>query len=148
MAYAKPLNAQCDTKGHCLCSGVELSAEGLCAPLEACHCTICRKWSGGPFVGIQAKKVSWPESASVTIFDSSEWAERGFCSHCGTHLFYRLKSKALYILPAGLMDALPELELSEEVFVDQQPNYYCFANKTERLTAKQVFERFTAQSSK
>ena len=37
-----------------------------------------------------------------STFRSSEWAERGFCSGCGTHLFYHLLQSNEYILPAGL----------------------------------------------
>ncbi|WP_341531076.1 GFA family protein [Nostoc sp. UHCC 0302] len=31
-------------------------------------------------------------------------AERGFCSQCGSHLFYKLKQNNQYFVPVGLFD--------------------------------------------
>ncbi len=40
----------------------------------------------------------------ITVYDSSEWAERGFCSKCGTHLYYKLKESGQFIMTVGLFD--------------------------------------------
>jgi hypothetical protein len=39
----------------------------------------------------------------VRTYASSEWAERGFCSQCGTHLFYRVIKGEFYAVPVGLL---------------------------------------------
>ena len=36
-------------KGGCLCGAVEIEAKTLVAFVGACHCSMCRKWSGGHF---------------------------------------------------------------------------------------------------
>ena len=66
--------------------------------MGTCRCSMCRKWGGGPFFaldGQQAVTISGEEH--VRRYGSSEWAERAFCSECGTHLFYRLKQTDQHI---------------------------------------------------
>jgi len=36
-----------------------------------------------------ADTVSFAGEENVAVYKSSDWAERGFCKQCGTHLFYR-----------------------------------------------------------
>ena len=50
----------------------------------------------------------------VSRYDSSEWAERGFCSRCGSNLFYRLKEADQYIVCTGAFDDESEFELVGE----------------------------------
>ena len=35
--------------------------------------------------------VIFEDESAIGVFESSEWAERGFCKSCGTALFYRLR---------------------------------------------------------
>lgn len=133
--------------GRCLCGDVEVTATPKDQHAGACHCNTCRRWGGGPFMTIE----SGPETQIngddfVGRFQSSEWAERGFCKQCGTHLFYRLTGNGAYFLPAGLFLDEPgfeaALDFDHQVFIDQKPDYYNFSNDTKKLTAAQVFEFF------
>ena len=74
-----------------------------------------------------------------SVFDSSPWAQRGFCKHCGTHLFYRLKEAQHYHLPVGLFDEAPEFSFDQQIFIDEKPAYYRFANDTRNMTGAEVF---------
>jgi hypothetical protein len=82
---------------------------------------------------------------SLTVFRSSEWAERGFCAKCGTHLYYRLVPANEYILSAGLFQDGMEFKFKEQIFIDKKPSYYEFSNKTEQLTEAQVFARYVPE---
>ncbi len=56
-----------------------------------CHCRMCQQASGGPFifyVDFWKKDVTFTKGVPA-IFQSSSWAERGFCRDCGTPLFLR-----------------------------------------------------------
>jgi len=79
-----------------------------------------------------------------TIYQSSDWAARGFCSKCGTHLFYHLLPSNEYILPAGIFQD-EKFELSNEIFIDEKPTYYEFSNKTHKMTGQEVFAQFAPQ---
>ena len=124
-----------EAKGQCLCGAVEIEANSLQKNVGACHCGMCRNWGGGPFLTIQCDgEVAINGSNHVSVFNSSEWAERGFCSKCGTHLFYRVKQNQRYFFPAGLFDLDEELNFDHQVFIDKKPIFYHFANKTSYMT--------------
>jgi len=78
----------------------------------------------------------------VSIYDSSEWAERGFCSKCGTHLFYRLKQGQQHMVPVGLFDDDEQLVFESQVFIDSKPSYYEFSNSTKNMTGAELFAKY------
>lgn len=132
-------------EGQCVCGAITFVASNAGDAVGACHCRTCRRWSGGPFVEIDCgADVSFQGISHISVFNSSDWAERGFCSQCGTHLFYRIKETSQHIMPVGLFDLDDEQNLTFErqVFVDEKPAYYSFANNTEELTGEQVFAMF------
>ena len=53
---------------------------------------------------------------------------------------HRLNEPKDYILPAGLFDSDEGLVFETQIFVDEKPEYYCFANKTNNLTGAEVIE--------
>ncbi|MDY6828198.1 MAG: GFA family protein [Pseudomonadota bacterium] len=141
------MSQQTQAEGHCLCRRVQVRADSMALEVGACHCTMCRRWGGGPFVEVHCgTAVHFSGEEHIRLFSSSDWAERGFCSHCGTHLFYRLKHDSSHIMPAGLFGDDPRLKLTTQVFVDEQPHYYQFANDTLCLTGEQVFEQFSGDT--
>ncbi len=87
--------------------------------------------------------VEFVGAENITVFDSSDWAERGFCKHCGTHLFYRLKGTGQYSVPVGLFPDDEELEFATQVFVEEKPSFYAFSNKTKEMTGAELFARFS-----
>lgn len=89
-----------------------------------------------------AGDVVFKGSEHISIFSSSDWAERGFCKQCGTHLFYRLKQGGHYALPVGLLDGADDWKITEQIFIDQKPRYYSLAEKTKQLTGEEVFAQF------
>ena len=129
-------------EGKCLCGAVTVSAT-LNAQVEACHCGMCRRWGGGPLLAIQCgSDVQFSGKEQIGVYDSSDWAERGFCKRCGTHLFYRFKPADAYAVPAGLFERQERLNLHEQIFIDSKPGYYAFANDTPMLTEAEVLRRF------
>ena len=77
--------------GQCLCKKVTIHATQFAPHVDACHCEMCRKWSGSALLAVDCgSKVTFEGQQHISCFNSSEWAERGFCKHCGTHLFYKL----------------------------------------------------------
>ena len=129
--------------GSCLCGAVRITAHNAQNRVGACHCSMCRTWGGGPLMAVDCgTEIEIEGSEHVAVFDSSKWAERGFCSTCGTNLFYRLKQNQQYMVPAGLLDGYEGAQFDHQLFIDQKPAYYAFANETENMTGAQVFEHF------
>ncbi len=130
-------------KGRCLCGQVEVSAPGMSPKVAACHCSMCRRWAGGPLLAVECgSDVSFAGEEHIAVYDSSAWAERGFCRNCGTHLFYRLKDSKEYIVPVGLFDDAEGLVFDAQIFIDEKPAYYRFADKTHDLTGAEVFAKY------
>lgn len=130
----------------CLCGAVRVAAGAGSASIGACHCRMCRRWGGGPLFAVECgSDVEFEGSEHVTIFSSSEWAERGFCRECGTHLFYRLKKEGHYAIPVGLFGGGSEWRFTEQIFIDEKPSYYSFAESTKDLTSEEVFAQYSGQ---
>ena len=139
------MNSITKATGVCLCGKVEIHAATMSLDVGACHCSMCRTWSGGPMMTVDCHtSVEITGTEYVSVYESSEWAERGFCNHCGTHLFYRLKQNDQYIVPAGLFGDRIKLNFDHQVFIDDKPEYYTFANKTKNMTGEEVFAQFAA----
>ena len=76
--------------GGCQCGA--LRYEWLEKPTHSsvCYCRMCQKASGQPFMGLTGGKrenLRWMQG-TLSIFKSSNMAERGFCKDCGTPLTY------------------------------------------------------------
>jgi len=82
-------------RGGCACGAIRYECAGAPLAMFNCHCTDCRRASGGAFVAVALFKVSSlrlvqgePRYHRVTG-DSGRWTDRGFCAACGTPLFAR-----------------------------------------------------------
>lgn len=130
-------------QGHCLCGAVRITAPDT-REVGACHCGFCRRWGGGPSLNAHCgPDVQFEGSEHISVFASSQWAERAFCGTCGTHLYYKLLPTGEYFVPAGVFDAA-DFELTAQIYVDNKPDYYAFANVTPMLTEAQVLAQFAA----
>lgn len=134
-------------KGSCLCGVVKLTAQKINRHIGACHCGMCRKWGGAAYIGVEcSNEVEFSGEENISIYESSEWAERGFCKQCGSHLFYRLKENNQYHVPVGIFDDAENLVFDMQVFIEEKPEYYSFANKTKNLTGEELFAMFSADA--
>lgn len=125
--------------GSCLCGKVTLSLDLNQYSLSACHCNMCRKWSAGPLMTIAHNgKITLTNKEIIKYYQSSQWAERVFCSECGTHLFYHLHGTDQYYIAAWIFDNLPELKFDQQVYIDKKPTCYDFANHTHNLTEADI----------
>ena len=133
-------------KGHCLCGAVSFTSSEA-KEIGACHCAFCRRWSGGPLLAVHCgPNVTFTGADQITVYASSEWAERAFCKQCGTHLYYKLLATGEHFIPVGAFDS-SDFELTSQIYIDKKPAYYAFANQTPMLTEQQVIEQYGAPGS-
>lgn len=129
--------------GSCLCGNVKIAIELEKEAFDVCHCGMCRKWGGGPAFTVEGgQNISIAGEESISRFSSSEWAERGFCKSCGSHLFYRLKDLNYYNFSLGLFGDIENFKFHMQIFVDSKPSCYDFANITEMMTEAEVIAKF------
>jgi len=77
-----------ERKGQCLCGAVKFTAKNAENNIDAYHCGMCRKWGGGPLMVVNCgSEVAFEGKENISVYSSSDWAERGFCKKCGSHIF-------------------------------------------------------------
>ena len=108
--------------GHCLCGAVTIGVAGVHDPRAgACHCRMCQRWSGGLFLCFNADATGVTVVGPVTRHTSSTFAERAFCSVCGSHLWFRNTGpeSTTYELMPGLFDDARDWPLRSEIYIDR-----------------------------
>lgn len=133
-------------KGSCLCESVKLSFDFENQHFHTCHCNHCRKWGGGPLFSVDSNKnLKFEGEENIGVFSSSEWAERGFCKNCGSHLFYRLKEGNLTNVPLGILDNPQDFTMDLQIFIDKKLSNYNFVENTKMMTGDEVFAQFSGE---
>jgi hypothetical protein len=59
-----------------------------------------------------------------------------------------LKDNSKYYIPVGIFDNSEGLVFEHQVFIDEKPEYYSFANETKNLTGAELFAQFTPPTEK
>lgn len=132
-------------EGRCLCESVKFSFETPEPHFDACHCSMCRKWGGGPlFAVFAASDVEIDGKDNITTYESSDWAQRSFCKSCGTHLYYSLKDGSFINFSAGTIKGHENFKFTKQIYTDKKPESYNFSNETQMMTEKEVLALFGA----
>jgi len=112
--------------GGCYCGEVRYESSAASTSIIECHCTQCRKQSGHRYATTASTQadVAIEGGENISWFRASEDAERGFCSHCGSHLFWRSLSDDKMVLLAASIDDPSGLKLATHIFVEDKGGYY------------------------
>jgi hypothetical protein len=87
-----------------------------------CHCRMCQKASGGPFMafgGVRRAEFVVTRG-TISTFSSSDIAERGFCAQCGTPLTYRGLGADRISVTLGSLDGPNEVEPTMQLGVESR----------------------------
>jgi len=120
-------------KASCLCGAVNLEIAGkLEKQPEACHCIQCRKQSGHFFaaVNVLKKNLTVHGEDKVSWYQSSEKVRRGFCSACGSALFWapNMPDYDYIAVCMGAFDGPTGTRLRKHTFVGSKGDYYDIAD--------------------
>jgi hypothetical protein len=112
--------------GSCLCGEVEFEADHQGAEVVVCHCGQCRKQSGHLWSATAVPNVSLKLSKETTLawYAASNFAKRGFCSACGTSLFWRENDGENTHVGLGVLNAPTNLKLQKHIFMAHKGDYY------------------------
>jgi hypothetical protein len=112
---------------QCLCGAVQLDAKLPSLWLSHCHCQRCQRAHGAAFVtwvGLEAAHCEVRDPQGLLRWHLAETqAERGFCTHCGSTLFFRSPRwpGELHVVVANLttrLDRAPQAHTHWETHVD------------------------------
>jgi len=133
--------------GGCLCGSVRFAIHVPEARFNVCHCGMCRRWCGGPFLAVHCEAgADFASGGGLAWYRSSKWGERGFCRNCGTSLFWRLADDpaAMLAVSAEAFDDAADLKLDRHIYIDHKPARYDFADDRPRLTEAEILAEFGA----
>ncbi|MGK6320841.1 GFA family protein [Sphingomonas sp. DT-204] len=130
--------------GRCLCGAVRFEAEVAEPEMGACHCGMCRRWSGGVFLAAEAEAVDVADPGALGCYVSSEWAERCFCKTCGSTMFWRSKDGKHIAVSIQAFENPGDFAFTSQIFIDEKPSTYSFAEPTRTLTGEEAFAAFGA----
>ena len=129
--------------GQCLCGAVKIAARPVDGKLRACHCEMCRRHTSSAFVSVSVDQPSLKVSGPVTLYRSSEWAERAFCGTCGSTLWYATQADGVRNLAAGLFANAAGGTLETEFFADNCPAGYGFGGDHRKLSGEETVAMFS-----
>ncbi len=130
--------------GGCLCGAVRYTLAEAPVSYGACHCGMCRRWTGGIEMGVQVMPggLTFSDESHMKTYASSDWAERGFCDTCGSSLFWRLTApgpmQGMMSLSVGTLDDSSGLVFASEVYIDHKPASYAFAGERKTMTEADI----------
>ena len=79
--------------GSCLCGAVRYEVAGELAPIQLCHCSMCRRASGTAFASnLPVRAADFrivAGEASLKSYESKPGKERLFCAECGSPIISR-----------------------------------------------------------
>ena len=116
-------------KGSCLCGAVKFNVSAKLGAGEICHCTQCRKWTGHVLASTEVARTALKIHGEEHLkwFSSSEKVRRGFCSNCGSTLFFDPadKNKHQWIgISLGAFEAPTDTKIEMHIFVAEKGDYY------------------------
>ncbi len=128
-------------QGQCLCGVVRYEVEPPSLFSGHCHCSYCRRAHGAAFVTWLG---SWTKQFKITTgetevkwYHSSRHSQRGFCTICGSTLFFRSTQSPdqTHIAMAninGEVDRAPEFHS----FVDQRVDWISINDDLSQLKSE------------
>lgn len=115
------------TKGSCACGGITLEVKGPLREVVACHCGQCRKQTGSYYMATNAPDSALSvkdENGLLRWYQSSQKAKRGFCSACGSALFWKHVDDDFTSILAGSIDGPTGLKIEKHIFVEDKGDFY------------------------
>ena len=135
-------------QASCLCGAALFHVQPSAHETTSCHCSMCRKWTGGAFLSVEVKpdEITVDNDETITTYASSPWAERAFCNTCGSSLWYRVTAPGphhgMIYVGLGTFKEADGIKLTQELFIDHKPDGYSFAEETNKLTEAEVMSQF------
>ncbi|MDP2122241.1 MAG: GFA family protein [Hoeflea sp.] len=116
--------------GRCNCGAVRFRTRGPLREVVACHCSQCRRQTGLYYAATNVADdcMEIEGEGSITWYQASEVARRGFCASCGSALFWKHRDDAHISVLAGSFDQPSGLRLASHIFCADKGDFYEIAD--------------------
>src|SRR5690606_14686972 len=119
-------------QGSCLCGTLRYEVDGPFTAMLNCHCSMCRKRHGAPFVTIAVAKLAafrWLEGeGSLGRYTSSPNREWSFCTTCGATAPLLIPQAGIALVPAGALDGDPGIRVQAHMFVGSKAPWHTISD--------------------
>lgn len=120
--------------GGCLCGGVRYAIHNSARDVVDCHCGQCLHFHGhfGAYTSTERRNLELLAQDSLSWYQSSAEVRRGFCTRCGSSLFWDRVSLATMSIAAGTLDQPTGLQTVGHIFTEHLADYYEIADRLEK----------------
>ena len=98
-------------KGSCLCKNITFEIFNECRYSVLCHCNMCQKANAefSNYTKVKKENFKFLQKKNLKWFHSSQNFKRGFCSNCGSSLFFqsRTSNNEMAISTGSLNNNIP-----------------------------------------
>jgi hypothetical protein len=133
------IEAAAGLAGGCQCGAVRYRLTAEPTGVNVCHCRMCQKAGGGPFMAFGGVRLSEfvVTHGAISTFTSSDIAERGFCRQCGTPLTYRGLGVDRISVTLGSLDDPNEVEPTGQLGVESKVRWLARSLSTPETLTEQ-----------
>ncbi|MCB1762123.1 MAG: GFA family protein [Gammaproteobacteria bacterium] len=116
--------------GSCLCGKVRFTIWGPFSAFHLCHCSRCRKDTGSAHASnifTEPGNIRWLSGEEIVQRYDLPTAERFakcFCRECGSPVPYLSRDHKFLIIPAGSLDADPDVRPQDHIFWQDRADWY------------------------
>ena len=116
--------------GQCNCGAVSFTTRGPLRGVIACHCSQCRRQSGLYYAAtsVADANITIEGGEAITWYAGSHFAKRGFCSRCGSALFWKMDGSDTVSVLAGAFDQPSGLAITAHIFTADKADFYTIAD--------------------
>src|ERR1700722_6851207 len=111
--------------GSCLCGAVRYLVRGALRDVLICHCQLCQRMNThvGAYAACAVSDLELLSARTLRWYRSSPKARRGFCSKCGSALFWEPTPPTHISISAGSLNRPTGLRIKEHILLDQKGDY-------------------------
>jgi len=113
--------------GGCECGGVRYRVEGALRDVVHCHCEPCRRITGHHMAATAASldDVHFESDATLAWYQRTPTTRYGFCTTCGSTLFWAASDKAdMLSIAAGTIDQPSGLATVLAIYADEAADFH------------------------
>ena len=132
-------------KGSCLCKSISFEIFNECRYSILCHCTMCQKSNAefSNYTKVKKENFKFSTKKNLKWFYSSKNFKRGFCSNCGSSLFFQSQhSNTEIAVSTGSLDSTVPVK-GHIYYKDKKSNLKFSGNyKKFQKSSKGLFDKY------
>ena len=131
--------------GSCLCNSIRFRITNECRYSVLCHCTMCQKSNAefSNYTKVQNKNFKFLNKKNLKWFFSSKDYKRGFCSKCGSSLFFqsRYSNSEIAVSTGSINSRIP---IKGHIFFEDKKSDLTFSRKHKKFkqSSNGFFDKF------